>query len=463
MKSVFNNLFSTLFGDQDQFELEHRLFNAVCLLGGITAVINSGFNFLVKLNHLMIGSTAALGLLLLGCYYIARVRKTFRMLVWPALLTTLACLCLLWFVNGGTRGAAQYFFLVAGMISCLLLPQKGRIFITALYMLTITGLVYVEYVLLHQINRPDLILKYDSPVSRYLDVGFSFAMSLFLLNFIIIIFIKNFYQVFEKVQEYKTHFYEDLVLARILQERIFEYDPELVEDFDLALVYLPSAELSGDLYDFSRPSKNCLRIFMADARGHGINSSLSSMLIKSEWTNLNRLNYSPDAALERLNTRIVQRYGDSISFSGIITDIYEDRIVFASGGHVTQYVIHNGAVHELMATGSLIGILDDADYQLEEVPFPSGARLVLFTDALTEETDKHGKAIGYDWLLSTVRGEFVDSANMGDTVIQGLATLKGQNVGALDCKDDLTFIAVSHKENDSVFQAKSIQGFSPFE
>ena len=115
---------------------------------------------------------------------------------------------------------------------------------------------------------------------RFLLTSTNYMLALTFLIVVIVMLSRNFRDILEKLQEYKIHFYEDLVLARILQERIFEYDHSLTKGYDLELVYLPYAELSGDLYDFSVPEDTYLRIFLADARGHGINSSLSSMLIK---------------------------------------------------------------------------------------------------------------------------------------------------------------------------------------
>ena len=62
--------------------------------------------------------------------------------------------------------------------------------------------------------------------------------------------------------------------------------------------------------------------------------------------------------------------------------------------------------------GPAIGILEDADYQDKEIPFPPGAKLFLYTDALIEEFDQQQKQVGQEWLIRELRKNYNRSADI---------------------------------------------------
>lgn len=441
IRNIFGRLFDALFGNPDRFELEHRLFNASCFMGavtlGVAGLINLFIDIALWLRLYPLAGVPAL----LAFYYLGRKRETYRVLVWPLVLFLLLGLVANWIGNGGSRGPITMFFIVAGSASFLLLHGVSKILLTFLYIATLVGLFALEHHQQQWLGRT-IIRPYPSETERLADLTAGSILCMLVTVSLLHVIARNFRDIFEKLQEYKTHFYEDLVLARILQRRVYEYDEKVLEGYQHSLVYQPSAELSGDLYDFTREGDR-LRLFLADSKGHGINSSLSAMIIKSEWMSLNRFHLPPGDCMSMLNQRITQRYGDSISFSAIIVDITPQKIDYASAGHVSQYIVDNGQIRELEATGAPVGLLDDTTYPGGQTSFSSGAQLILFTDALTEETDPRGRPVGHDWLVELLLSKRLESAEATTTAIMhGLAKLKGQNPKSLSCRDDLTLLAV---------------------
>jgi Adenylate and Guanylate cyclase catalytic domain len=90
MSELLTRIFAALFGDDRHYSLEHRLFNTLSLLNGVTNIGGAlsmlrfaNYKFLLLL-HLSTGG------LFLVFYYFARWRNVFRRLYWPFVLLTLA-------------------------------------------------------------------------------------------------------------------------------------------------------------------------------------------------------------------------------------------------------------------------------------------------------------------------------------------------------------------------------------
>jgi len=435
MRKALHKVFVLLFGDTDRFTLEHRLFNAACLLSSLTGISNSIVNFAFVETPILVVSTGIFGVVIFFFYLTSRARLRYKTLVRPGLFLILLTLATQWFWNGGTKGGAQYFFFIGAMITLLLTKQKNRFLVAAGY-LSITGLfIFIEYM------KPEWVVDYESRDARYIDITYSMLLGILLIMITVFLVSHNYNSIFKKLQEYRELFYEDILLARILQRRIFEMDPSLKTEFDLDLRYNPSLELSGDVYDLKKMESG-LRVFLADAKGHGVNASLSAMLIKSEWAHLNNQNISPGYGLTILNSLLYERYGDSVSCTAVVADICEDMIVFSSAGHIQQLLIQDTVITDLEATGPPLGIVAEAEYPEKKIPISGHGRLYLFTDALYEEPDKEGILVGSDWLKDTIGSLNSSSEAACEQIINTLALLKGQKPRGLICIDDLTLIAI---------------------
>ncbi len=414
---------------------EHSYFNAVAFTAGLMGILLGIVKFWIGLG-LISAVVLAFGVLMSIAYGLARFRGFYRPLIVPVLLLYPLVLTLYWFYNAGSAGGTQYYFFVGGLVSLFLAPGgRKKVLIVVLYLALATALSLVEEYAPHLITGP------ASEITRDRYLFFSFLASQFVLYLMLIIISSNFEQALKILGQYHDTFEEDLALARTVQQQVLQYSPEITADFDFALVHRASAELSGDMYDLSRPDPTFLRVLLADARGHGINASLISMLIKSEWMNVNARGLSPGLLMDRLNKRIFARYGESLSLSAIVVDIYRNRLVYASGGHVPQFLMGSGTATLLEAQGPPLGILSGAEYPEYEHEFGEDHRLFLFTDALTEEIDLNGQAIGLDWLRGLIATP-LPAAEHTRRIIERLADLKGQSVEKLDCMDDLTLIAI---------------------
>lgn len=432
-----------LHGDPYSFSVEQRLFNMACLYAGLIGLSYCAFNFALGLEFWTYAFIGPASLAFLAIYYLVRTRDRFRenyhRFIWVAFLLALGGLMELWFANGGTLGGSQYFLFVLTALSLMILRRAHRWFGFALILAALIGALTIEYLF------PESVTYYGRRSQRFIEVSFSLIAALSMLMVALVTLQDGLQRNVKIAQDNRLLLNEDLTLARNLQRKVYEYRPELVADFDLFLRHAPSGILTGDLFDLSRPDPARLRVFLADARGHGINAALCAMIIKSEWVNLSQSRLSPASALNILNRRIITRYDDTVTFTAVVADIYGETLVFSSAGHVNQLLSHGRTVTELVAGGPPLGFTEQYEYSEAEYAFPRDARLTLFTDAFTEEVNLSGLAMGQNWIINILKNTHADSKSIGEALIAHFARDIGQSPRRLHASDDLTVIVAGRQ------------------
>lgn len=238
---------------------------------------------------------------------------------------------------------------------------------------------------------------------------------------------------------------DDLSHARIIHETIFPRNLESLGGFDFTIVYHPAIDIGGDLYDITALEDGAIRVFLADAIGHGVQAALATMLIKSEYEKVKKLPLSPDAIIDILNGEFIQIYRPSVSFfTCVIFDIDRERktLTFATAGHPEQYLLTKNSCAELRSPGRAIGLHAQTNCAARSLPFNDDYRLLLFTDGFTEQFSESGEIFGEERLKGCIM------ANIGKPVkdiIQAAMETLSSHSGRAEANDDITVIGIEGK------------------
>ncbi len=225
--------------------------------------------------------------------------------------------------------------------------------------------------------------------------------------------------------------FQHALLSRMRSPRGLEID----------VAYRPLHRVGGDLYDVALLADGTVRLFIADATGHGVTAALSTMLIKSEYDAVKDEGGSPAATLGALNDRITRTYlKRAVMFTAAIVDLRPDRasLVYACGGHPGALLCTRGGIVELAEGGAFLGAAPRQTYPEWTQPLDDWHSLVLITDGVVEARNAAGQQFGDARLHAAIRDAAARDLSITAHVLAQLDAF----VNAHAQTDDITLLAL---------------------
>ena len=100
----------------------------------------------------------------------------------------------------------------------------------------------------------------------------------------------------------------DLSTARKIQSSILSQADKTIGELEITVRYLPLTEVGGDFFDITELRPGLVRVFLADATGHGVQAALITMAIKTLYESLKRGLYSVHELLYYLNNEFLHSF-----------------------------------------------------------------------------------------------------------------------------------------------------------
>ncbi len=237
----------------------------------------------------------------------------------------------------------------------------------------------------------------------------------------------------------------ELEIAKRIQDSILPTNLESINGLRFKIKYLANGELSGDIYDIFEVLPGYIRIFLADATGHGINAALVTMLIKSEYEKLKEIIKEPAEVLSFLNNEFIRSYKQLKEiFPAFILDIDLNRknILYASAGNCNQIFVSGKKVIGMERTGRIIGIIEDCYYKQKYYPISSGDKFIIFTDGLYEQFNEADEEFGLKKVIESIE-KVIDEPI--EKMLKNLFTAIRGHIGSnksFTYSDDVTVIGI---------------------
>ena len=196
----------------------------------------------------------------------------------------------------------------------------------------------------------------------------------------------------------------ELETAAAIQRSLLPQRSPSFEGYDIAVRSKPAEDVGGDLYDFLELDNELIGIAMGDASGHGMPAALlvRDVLMGVRMgvgTNLKML-----YTMKKLNrvlhettfsTRFVSVFYCELARSG--------GILYTNAGHTSALILDGDTVRRLDPTGPIMGALPDIPLERAYSQLPPGGILVLYTDGITERTEKDGSLFEEEGLIREVQ------------------------------------------------------------
>ena len=187
--------------------------------------------------------------------------------------------------------------------------------------------------------------------------------------------------------------------------RLFPAFPER-EEFSVYASMTPAKEVGGDFYDFFLVDPDHIGLVMADVSGKGVPAALLMMiarvLIKSSLQN----GKSPGEALESVNNQLCEsnEEGFFVTVWLAVLELSTGKGVSANAGHEHPVLRRADGRYELVVYRHAIpiGTMDGIPFKERAFQLDPGDSFFVYTDGVTEATDRNGDLFGTDRMLDAL-------------------------------------------------------------
>lgn len=206
--------------------------------------------------------------------------------------------------------------------------------------------------------------------------------------------------------------------------------------------WLPVHGIGGDYFDVLRLDANRFALCIADVAGKGIAAALLMSNLQATVRSLAAQNLEPAELTERVNRLIGENTAPDrfITFFYAVFDARSRRMLYSNAGHNAPIALgRDGSVRRLSSGGQALSISAGQYYEQEEIVLTEGDRLILFTDGITETTDRHGEEFGETRLLAVLQeNRTLGATRIQKNVLGRIAEFNGENF-----QDDATLILLA--------------------
>jgi serine phosphatase RsbU (regulator of sigma subunit)/pSer/pThr/pTyr-binding forkhead associated (FHA) protein len=236
---------------------------------------------------------------------------------------------------------------------------------------------------------------------------------------------------------------QDLRLAEEIQKSFLPRALPSVEGIEFVAEYRPAFSVGGDFYDVFWLNYDRIGVFIGDVAGKGVSAALLMARIASDLRLAATVEPDPGRALEHVNRIVLDRRQHEVFVTGVYftLDIATREITIANAGHLPPFV-RRAAPGDLRrieaATGTAIGIFDEAEYPSERIALERGDTLVLVTDGVLEAVNGAGEQFGFDRLEASIAHGSSSARELGPRLFRDLRA----HVGEAAQSDDITVVLV---------------------
>ncbi|HTV15026.1 MAG TPA: SpoIIE family protein phosphatase [Acidobacteriaceae bacterium] len=244
---------------------------------------------------------------------------------------------------------------------------------------------------------------------------------------------------------------QDLDAARLLQRSLLPRAMPDIPGFSIAARSTTCYEVGGDYLDTMTLPDGTHLMVVADVAGKGLASAIVATAFRAAVRSQSGHNLSLEDLAARLSQQHWSEGGEArrryMTALFLRLDPAQHEIEMVNAGHNPAAVsLPGGELRMIEASGPPLGMLPGMTYAAERFAFPPGARMLLYTDGLTEVF--HGdEEFGQDRLVETFRNTPCPEAErVLDVLWDTLGTFSFHEPQT----DDMTALAIFHLAPESL-------------
>ncbi|GBE91710.1 PP2C family protein-serine/threonine phosphatase [Nostoc cycadae] len=224
--------------------------------------------------------------------------------------------------------------------------------------------------------------------------------------------------------------------------------PPLTGTVTTEALFIPSAQLGGDCFDYYWLDDEHLVIYLLDVSGHGVGSALLSVsvlnILRSQ--SLPNTNFChPSEVLKALNHHF-QMSNHGAKYFTIWYGVYhriKHQLIYANAGHPPAVLLSgnsytNSQVKQLSSLDLPIGFMPEVDFAEAVFDIEANSILYIFSDGVYEINQPNGNILGLDTFIEIlIKYNRVNNCHIQNLLMQ-IMTLNIQQ----SLEDDLSLLKI---------------------
>jgi sigma-B regulation protein RsbU (phosphoserine phosphatase) len=201
---------------------------------------------------------------------------------------------------------------------------------------------------------------------------------------------------FEKERSEREKLSREAQEARAIQQALLPKCSPLIPGFAVSGMSVPAGAVGGDWYDFIDLGDGRWGLVLADVAGKGTAAALLMSATRAMLRSLAQTACSPGEVLEKLNGLLVNDFpsGRFVTMVYGVLDPAARTFTFANAGHLPPLLVDGTSASFLSTEMGLPLGLQSGSFSEVAVALCEGARLVLYSDGITEAENPSDEQYG---------------------------------------------------------------------
>ena len=211
------------------------------------------------------------------------------------------------------------------------------------------------------------------------------------------------------VDDYRVRLEADLEIAERVHRSMIPGNQRR-GDLEVACDFRPMMGVGGDYASVHFQNDQHVVVGICDVSGHGVAAALLATRVNSFVLNQAPHVCHPCQLVDSLNDFVFRTFRETtlyVTFFSLFIDLDRGTVVGAGCGHppVFLYAKEEDTVRRLESENTPIGLFEDLrrTCSMTQIPFMPGDRLILYTDGVTESTNRAGQELGVGGLETYFR------------------------------------------------------------
>jgi sigma-B regulation protein RsbU (phosphoserine phosphatase) len=233
--------------------------------------------------------------------------------------------------------------------------------------------------------------------------------------------------------------------AQRVQEALLTINVPTIAGLDLGVKAAPARLVGGDYIDLFPINERQLVFGLGDASGKSLSAALNALMLRYLVRGLVRVLGSDElGSITGHTNSIIEedlREGDHfITFVIGAIDACSGVLKIVNAGHEPALILRKGclSVETLSNHNLVLGVNADVTFTAEETLLGIGDRAIIYTDGLTEATNKQGELFTIDRLKEAILAHsHLGAQDLSDALFETVKTYAGQEI-----RDDATVLVI---------------------